>query len=77
MIWFYSKSIAMTNLEKFETQHKKSIFNAISSNLSLWLDEFVHVMWFGKKSKNEKDSFKNQVSLSDDKYENNMINKKK
>lgn len=71
------KSNTMTDLEKFETQHKKSIFNAISSNLSLGLDEFVRVMWFGKKSKNEKDSSKNQISLADDKYENNMINKKK
>jgi hypothetical protein len=34
----------MTDLEKFETQHKKSIFNAISSNISLGLDEFVRVM---------------------------------
>ncbi len=67
----------MTDLEKFETQHKKSIFNAISSNLSLWLDEFVRVMWFGKKSKNEQNGKKNQISLADDKYENNMINKKK
>lgn len=67
----------MTDLEKFETQHKKWLFNAISNNLSLWLDEFVRVMWFGKKSKNEKDGSKNQVSLSDDKYENNIINKKK
>lgn len=67
----------MTDLEKFENQHQKSIFNVISTNLSLWLDEFIRVMWFGKKSREDKGVSKNQISLSDDKYENNMINKKK
>ncbi len=67
----------MTDLEKFEIQNKKSIFNAISTNFSLWLDEIVRVMWFGKQSHDEKWHSKNQISLSDDKYENNMISKKK
>lgn len=67
----------MTDLEKFENQHQKSIFNVISTNLSLWLDEFIRVMWFGKKSKEDKSVSKNQISLLDDKYENNMISKKK
>ena len=67
----------MSDLKKFEQKHKESLMQNIWTNLSIGLDEFAHLMGFGKKSKPSKGNDKNRVAITDDKYENKIITQRK
>jgi len=69
---------SMSDLKKFEQKHKESLMQNIGNHLSIWLDEFAHLMWFGKKSSpSSKWHEKNRITIADDKYENKIITQRK
>jgi hypothetical protein len=48
------------------------------SFLSVGLDEFGHLLWFGKKSPAPTKAIeKHRISIADDKYENKIISQRK
>ena len=67
----------MSDLEKFEQKHKESLMQNIGTHLSIGLDDFAHLMGFGKKSSSPKGNEKNRVTITDDKYENKIITQRK
>jgi|GEM_PF-3865575 len=67
----------MSDLKKFEQKHKESLMQNIGSHLSVGLDDFAHLMGFGKKSKSSKGEDKHRISISDDKYDNKIISQRK
>jgi len=67
----------MSDLKKFEQKHKESLIQNIGTNLSIGLEDFAHLMGFGKKSKSLKWEDKHRITIADDKYENKIITQRK
>lgn len=75
--YFNSLLYVMSDLKKFEQKHKESLMQNMGNHLSIGLNDFAHLMGFGKKSKSSKAEDKNRISIADDKYENKIITQRK
>lgn len=66
----------MSDLKKFEQKHKEKLAQNITTHISAWLDGFAHTMGMNKKSSSKK-AEKNRITVSLDKYENNIVEERK